>query len=86
MATVSTIPSGKETKTPSRQWEAPCAGRRQEARGRREHHQVKSMETIPLLTEDPSGPVPAVNEVILGMRMMGYLVGKAMYSDEKDNR
>lgn len=47
---------------------------------------MKRMETIPLLTEDPSGPVPAVNWVILGMRMMGYLVGKAMYNDEKENR
>lgn len=61
-------------------------GRRQKAGGRREHHQMKRMETIPLLTEDPSGPVPAVNWVILGMRMMGYLVGKAMYNDEKENR
>ena len=53
--------------------------------GRREHHGAKGTEVIPLLTKHPSGLVPAASEVILGMRMMGYLAGKGTCSDEKED-
>lgn len=77
MATVSIIPSGRKTKTPSGELEV---GRQ------REHQRAKGTDIVPLLAEYPPALVLAGNGGILGARVVGYLAGEGMCTGEKEDR